>query len=68
VSIESEYRRGYQDGVEGRERAEPSRGSAINTFLDGLFGSRSEDEVREAYDKGFTDGAQERSKHQTVQA
>lgn len=66
MSLESEYRRGYEDGLDGRDPSEPTRPGALNEFLDGLFGSRSEDEVRDAYIRGYHDGCQRRATYKRV--
>jgi ribosome modulation factor len=62
MTLDSEYRRGYEDGFHGRDRGEPDRSGALNSFLDGFFGSRWEDEVSEAYDRGYREGSRERSR------
>ena len=60
MGIETEYRRGYQDGRAGRDRDRPTRDNAVNSFLDGLFGSRFEDEAWDAYNEGYRLGREER--------
>ena len=59
--LDNEHARGYADGRDGRPRAPSLDTGAANLFLAGFFGSRFEDEVVDAYERGYREGAAARA-------
>lgn len=67
ATLQTEFDRGFVDGQSGKEKNLPRQGSALNAFLDGLFGSRSSDEIQAAYEQGYREGlARRRSEAETA--